>query len=79
MAFLSNPWTYAVVWFLVVGGIGVAFINNTIGLGTFIWLEGAALALGLVALVFRNVHKPVPSVSEILNETEHPHDERAAA
>jgi hypothetical protein len=67
-----KPWMYAVIWLVLVGGLGVAYAAEQMGLGTLVFLELCAVMLGIVAVVlWRRMMNPPESVEELLYETEH--------
>ena len=72
MAANLSPWNYAVIWLLVASGLYAAFVIDAMNLATLVWLEGAAVVLGLIALVLRNTSQPIFSIRQILNQSERP-------
>jgi hypothetical protein len=72
MASHLKTWNYAVIWGLLVIGLCAAVVGGAISWGTFAWLEGLVCMLGLVVLALRRINRPVHSISQILDEQEHP-------
>ena len=68
-----NPSMYIVLWLLLAGGVGFAYVADAISGGTLVFLELCVLILAVVAVVFwRKMTHPPESVEQLLYETDHP-------
>ena len=68
-----NRWVYGVVWLLIIGAVGAAYLAGQISISTLALLEACILALGVIVLVFwTTMTRPPESVEQLLYKTEHP-------
>jgi hypothetical protein len=62
-----------VLWFLLVGVFASAYVTGTISVGTLVFAEICALAVGVIAVIIgKQMSEPPEIVEQILYRTEHP-------
>ena len=63
---------YVVMWLVLMGGFGLAYAADKIGVGTLVFLEACALTLGTISVIFWKTSHSPESVEQLLYHTDHP-------